>query len=568
MNDKTAVAPSNFIRHIIDEDIKNNKNQGKVKTRFPPEPNGYLHIGHAKSICLNFGLAKDYQGVCNLRFDDTNPEKEDMEYVDSIKEDVTWLGFKWFEDVKYSSDYFDKLYQYAIDLIKDGKAYVCSLSPEQAREYRGSLTEPGKDSPYRSRTIEENLELFEKMKQGKFDEGEHVLRAKIDMASGNMNMRDPIIYRIRKEAHHQTGNQWCIYPMYDYTHCISDALEGITHSVCTLEFEDHRPLYDWFLDQIDIDCHPQQIEFARLNLNYTVTSKRKLKQLVDENIVNGWDDPRMPTISGFRRRGYTPASIRDFSERTGVTKVDGIVDMSLLEFCIREDLEHHAARTMCVIRPLKVIIDNYEEDKIEKLSAPKHPKNTDMGNRSLIMEKEIYIDHQDFTEDPPPKYKRLTTGKEIRLRNSYVIKCESVVKDEQGNITELHCSYDPETLGKNPEGRKVQGVIHWVSANHSHVAVVKEYDRLFTVEKPDGQNQDFLSFYNPNSLVEHTSARIEPDLIKAQVGENFQFEREGYFVKDKDSSDELPVFNRTVTLRDNWEKKPDNKDAKPRRRRG
>lgn len=554
MNDKTNSTPTNFIRHLIDDDIKNNKNQGKVRTRFPPEPNGYLHIGHAKSICLNFGLARDYNGQCNLRFDDTNPEKESLEYVQVIKQDVHWLGFQWHGDINYSSDYFQQLYDYAVQLIRMDKAYVCSLNAQQSREYRGTLTEPGKDSPSRNRSIEENVSMFEKMRQGEYADGEYVLRAKIDMASGNINMRDPVIYRIRRHHHHQTGDAWCIYPLYDFTHCLSDAIEGITHSVCTLEFEDHRPLYDWFLDQLNTPCHPQQIEFARLNLNYTVTSKRKLKQLVDEGHVNGWDDPRMPTISGLRRRGYTPASIREFSERVGVTKVDGVVDMGTLEFCIRDDLEHHAPRAMSVLRPLKVVIENYPQDLIEELFAPRHPKNETMGKRSFKMTREIYIDQNDYTDSPPPKYKRLTVGKEVRLRNSYVIKCESVIKDELGNPIELRCSYDKETLGKKPEGRKVQGVIHWVSAEFSFDAQVREYDRLFTVEQPDSNKQegDFLEYLNTNSCIVHESARVEPSLAQSSPGDNFQFEREGYYVADKDSTAEKLIFNQTVTLRDGW----------------
>jgi len=553
MSEKTTTT-SNFIRHIIDDDIKNNKNQGNVVTRFPPEPNGYLHIGHAKSICLNFGLANDYNGQCNLRFDDTNPEKENLEYVQSIKKDVQWLGFKWHGDIHYSSDYFQQLYDYAVQLIQKDKAYVCSLNAEQSREYRGTLTEPGKDSPSRNRSIEENLSLFEKMKQGEYADGEYVLRAKIDMASGNINMRDPVIYRIRRQHHHQTGDEWCIYPMYDFTHCISDAIEGITHSVCTLEFEDHRPLYDWFLDQLATPCHPQQIEFARLNLNYTVTSKRKLKQLVDENHVEAWDDPRMPTISGLRRRGYTPASIREFSERVGVTKVDGVIDMGTLEFCIRDDLEHHAPRAMSVLRPLKVVIENYPEDLVEELSAPRHPKDETMGRRSFKMTKEIYIDLNDYTDNPPPKYKRLTVGKEVRLRNSYVIKCESVINDKAGNPIELRCTYDENTLGKKPEGRKVQGVIHWVSAEFSFDAQIREYDRLFTVEQPDSNKQegDFLEYLNPNSCIVHEGAKVEPSLGQASPGDNFQFEREGYYVADKYSTTEQLIFNQTVTLRDGW----------------
>ncbi len=561
MSDTETRASSNFIRHIIDEDISNNKNDGRVHTRFPPEPNGYLHIGHAKSICLNFGLAQDYQGVCNLRFDDTNPEKEDMEYIDAIKQDVAWLGFSWADEPKYASNYFGRLYDYAVELIKMGKAYVCSLSPEEAREYRGSLTQPGKDSPYRDQSVAENLDLFTRMKQGEFDEGAKVLRAKIDMASPNINMRDPILYRIRKVEHHQTGNEWCIYPMYDYTHCLSDAIEGITHSLCTLEFQDHRPLYDWVLDQLQTSCHPQQIEFARLNLNYTITSKRKLKQLVDEKHVLGWDDPRMPTISGLRRRGYTPFSIRDFSDRIGVTKVDGVVDMSTLEFCIREDLEHTAPRAMCVINPLKVTIDSWAEEQVEELSAPRHPKDESMGRRTLQMTRVIYIDRSDFAEVPPPKYKRLTIDKEVRLRNSYVIKCNEVIKDEQGEIIELRCSHDADTLGKKPEGRKVKGVIHWVSETHSVPAEVRIYDRLFSVENPDGaakehedEDSHFLDFLNPDSLKIMAEARAEKSLAQSKAGDSFQFEREGYFTADPDSSEDKLVFNRTVSLRDSWAK--------------
>ncbi len=553
--------PSNFIRHIIDGDRRANKNNGQVVTRFPPEPNGYLHIGHAKSICLNFGLAQDYDGVCNLRFDDTNPEKEDVEYVDSIKNDVTWLGFQWQGEPKYASNYFPQLHDYALELIKAGKAYVCSLSPEEAREYRGSLTAPGKDSPYREQSVAENLDLFARMKAGEFDEGAKVLRAKIDMASPNINLRDPILYRIRKVAHHQTGNDWCIYPMYDYTHCISDAIEGITHSLCTLEFEDHRPLYDWVLDQLPELAHPQQIEFARLNLNYTITSKRKLKQLVDEKHVLGWDDPRMPTVSGLRRRGYTPLSIRNFCDRIGVTKVDGVVDMATLEFCIREDLEHRAPRAMCVINPLKVTIDTWDTETIEDLSAPRHPKDESMGRRTLKMTRVIYIDHSDFAEVPPPKYKRLTIGKEVRLRNSYVIKCNEVIKDEQGEIIELRCSHDVDTLGKKPEGRKVKGVIHWVSAEHSVPAQVRLYDRLFSEENPDAAAKDhnnedshFLDFLNPDSLTIMDQARVEFSLAETQAGDAFQFEREGYFTADPDSTAEQLVFNRTVSLRDSWAK--------------
>ncbi len=552
---------SNFIRHIIDDDMKQNKNNGKLITRFPPEPNGYLHIGHAKSICLNFGLAEDYQGICNLRFDDTNPEKEELEYVDSIMDDVKWLGFNWADEPKYASDYFGKLYDYAIELINQGKAYVCALTPEQSREYRGSLTEAGKNSPHRDQSVAENLDLFERMKNAEFGEGERVLRAKIDMASPNINMRDPIIYRIRKIEHHQTGNEWCIYPMYDYTHCVSDAIEGITHSLCTLEFEDHRPLYDWVLDQLQTPSHPQQIEFARLNLNYTITSKRKLKQLVDENHVHGWDDPRLPTISGLRRRGYTAASIRDFCDRIGVTKVDGVVDMSTLEFCIREDLEHSAPRAMCVINPLKVVIESIDEALVEELSAPRHPKDESMGRRQLNMTRVIYIDQSDFEEVPPPKYRRLSIGKEVRLRNSYVIKCESVIKNEQGEVIELRCTHDADTLGKKPEGRKVKGVIHWVSEQYSVAAEVRLYDRLFSAENPedaakkhDNDDSHFLDFLNPDSLTIAAKARAEMSLSDVETGDAFQFEREGYFTVDKDSSSERLVFNRTVGLRDSWAK--------------
>ncbi len=561
MSDTETKPSSNFIRHIIDKDIRNNKNNGQVITRFPPEPNGYLHIGHAKSICLNFGLARDYQGGCNLRFDDTNPEKEDMEYIDSIKEDVSWLGFEWLDEPKYASNYFAQLYQYAVELIKQGKAYVCSLSPDEAREYRGSLTEAGKNSPHREQSVEQNLDLFERMKQGEFDESTKVLRAKIDMASPNINMRDPILYRIRKIEHHQTGNEWCIYPMYDYTHCISDAIEGITHSLCTLEFEDHRPLYDWVLDQLQTPSHPQQIEFARLNLNYTITSKRKLKQLVDEKHVLGWDDPRMPTISGLRRRGYTAASIRDFSERIGVTKVDGVVDMSTLEFCIREDLEHSAPRAMCVINPLKVTIESWADDCVEDLSAPVHPKDESMGRRTLKMTRVIFIDRSDFEELPPPKYKRLTIDKEVRLRNSYVIKCNAAIKNEQGEVIELRCTHDADTLGKKPEGRKVKGVVHWVSEQYSVPAEVRIYDRLFSEENPDSaakKHEDadshFLDFLNPDSLLVMAQARAEISLEGTQAGDSFQFEREGYFTADPDSRDDKLVFNRTVSLRDSWAK--------------
>ncbi|MCE2570237.1 glutamine--tRNA ligase [Motilimonas eburnea] len=547
--------PSNFIRQIIDEDIKNGKHGGRVHTRFPPEPNGYLHIGHAKSICLNFGIARDYDNaLCNLRFDDTNPEKEDIDYVEAIKRDVQWLGFKWHGDIHYASDYFEQLYQFAVELIENGKAYVCQLNAEQTREYRGTLVEPGKNSPYRDRPVEENLDLFKRMRAGEFKEGEMMLRAKIDMASPNMKMRDPVIYRIRFAHHHQTGDKWCIYPMYDFTHCISDALEGITHSLCTLEFEDHRPLYDWVLDNITIPCHPQQIEFSRLNLESTLTSKRKLNMLVTENIVSGWNDPRMPTIAGIRRRGYTPESIVDFCQRIGVTKQENTVEVAMLEACIREDLEVRAPRAMAVINPLKVVIENYPEDQVEMLTASNHPKDESMGSRELPFSREIYIDRDDFREEANKKYKRLVLGKEVRLRNAYVIKAEQVIKDEQGEIVELRCSYDTETLGKNPaDGRKVKGVIHWVSAAKNLPVEIRLYDRLFTVANP-GAAEDIHEVLNPESLVVKQGF-AEISLAKAEPLVAYQFEREGYFcLDDVDASPEKPVFNRTVTLRDTWGK--------------
>ena len=556
MSDTEIKKPAHFIRQIIKADLEAGKNDGRVVTRFPPEPNGYLHIGHAKSICLNFSVAEEFGGVCHLRFDDTNPEKENQEYIDAIKRDVTWLGFQWHGDVRYASDYFEQLYQYGVQLIEEGKAYVDSLTPDQIREHRGTLKEPGKDSPYRSRTIEENLDLFNRMRAGEFDEGTHCLRAKIDMASPNINMRDPVIYRIRKVHHHQTGDSWPIYPMYDYTHCISDAIEGITHSLCTLEFEDHRPLYDWVLDELRTPCHPQQIEFARLNLNYTVTSKRKLKLLVDEGHVSGWDDPRMPTVSGLRRRGYTPASIRNFCEMIGVTKSEGIVDVGMLEFAIRDDLDKNAPRAMCVINPVKVVIENYPEGDSLKLSLPAHPK-ADMGEREVFFSREIYIDRADFEEVPPPKYKRMTLENAVRLRGAYVIRCHEVIRDDSGEITELRCTYDENTLGKNPEGYKAKGVIHWVSAEHSHPAEVRLYDRLFDHENPDnaGEDSHFLDFINPDSLTVMADARVEPGLKQASPDQPYQFEREGYFVLDeKEGSADKLVFNRTVTLRDTWAK--------------
>jgi glutaminyl-tRNA synthetase len=557
MNEQKNTAPTNFIRQIIDQDQHSGKFGNKVHTRFPPEPNGYLHIGHAKSICLNFGIARDYDGLCNLRFDDTNPHKENVEFVRSIQNDVRWLGFDWGERLFYASDYFDQLYSFAIELIKDDKAYVCDLSAEETRQYRGTLTEPGKESPYRNRSVEENLSLLAAMKAGKFEDGSRVLRAKIDMASPNMNMRDPTLYRIRHGViHHQTGEEWCIYPMYDFTHPISDALEGVTHSLCTLEFEDHRPLYDWTLDNISIDCHPQQIEFSRLNLQYTVVSKRKLTQLVDEGVVDGWDDPRMPTIAGLRRRGYTPSSIREFSERIGVTKSENSIEMGVLESCIREDLEVTAPRRLAVLKPLKVVLENYPEGKTEELSAANHPKDESMGNRRLPFSREIYIDRDDFRESANKKYKRLVTDGEVRLRNAYIIKCESVIMDDEGEITELRCTYDKDTLGANPVGRKVRGVIHWVAASQAVKAEVRLYDRLFTEPSPDAiKESNFLDFINPDSLQVVEGAMVEPSLLNAANNERFQFEREGYFCIESSASEEgRLVFNRIVTLRDSWAK--------------
>lgn len=556
MSEKESTSPSNFIRHIIDKDLADGKNNKKVATRFPPEPNGYLHIGHAKSICLNFGIAVDYKGTCNLRFDDTNPSKEDIEFVDAIKDDVQWLGFDWTE-LHYASDYFQKLYDYAVELIKQDKAYVDDLSADEIREYRGTLKEPGKNSPHRNRSVEENLDLFAKMKNGEFEDGSHVLRAKIDMASPNINLRDPTIYRIRKGVHHhQTGDAWSVYPMYDYTHCISDAIEGITHSLCTLEFEDHRPLYDWFLDQLDVPCHPQQIEFSRLNLEYTVMSKRKLTELVSQKHVDGWDDPRMPSIVGLRRRGFTSASIRHFVERIGVTKSDNIIEMGVLEDCIRTDLNENAARRMAVLRPLKVTLTNYPEGQVEELNAANHPQKEEMGKRKISFSRELYIDRNDFEEVPPKKFKRLIPDGEVRLRGAYVIRCDEIIKDAGGEVIELKCSYDPDTLGKNPEGRKVKGVVHWVSVPHAIEAKVRLYDRLFTEPNPDSSKdgQDYHEFLNPESLIELETCYLEKNLADAEPGVAVQFEREGYFCLDKYSADSGPVFNRTVTLRDTWAK--------------
>ena len=551
-------ARTNFIRRIIDQDIEMGKNGGKVVTRFPPEPNGYLHIGHAKSICLNFEIAEDYHGHCNLRFDDTNPHKENLEFVEAIQKDVQWLGFEWGEEPLYSSDYFDQLHDFAVELIKKGVAYVCEQNAEEMRKSRGSLTAAGSDSPFRGRSIDENLTLFKRMKDGEFKDGSMVLRAKIDMASPNMNMRDPTLYRIRHGViHHQTGTAWCLYPMYDFTHPISDALEGITHSLCTLEFEDHRPLYDWVLDHISISAHPQQIEFSRLNLQYTIVSKRKLAQLVNEGHVSGWDDPRMPTISGLRRRGFTPAAIRDFCDRIGISKAANSIDMGLLEDSIRADLNVNAHRRMAVLNPLKVVISNYPEGQTEELAAPNHPQNEEMGRRVIPFGREIYIDRDDFKEiKPNKKFKRLVTDGEVRLRNSYIIRADEVIKDDAGEIIELRCSLDPETLGKNPaDGRKVKGVIHWVAASHAIEAEVRLYDRLFNASNPDkvDEGQSFLDQINAESLIVIKKCYLEPSLAEAEVGRAFQFEREGYFCLDA-APEGKPVWNRTVTLRDSWPK--------------
>jgi glutaminyl-tRNA synthetase len=556
MNIAESSKATNFIRQIIDKDLESGKHTS-IATRFPPEPNGYLHIGHAKSIVLNFGIAADYNGTCNLRFDDTNPHKENIEFVNAIEEDVKWLGFDWDDRLYYASDYFQQLYDFAVELIKAGKAYVCDLNAEEVRKYRGTLTEPGKNSPYRDRSVEENLDLFERIKAGEFEDGTKTLRARIDMASPNINMRDPALYRIRHGViHHQTGEAWCIYPMYDFTHPISDALEGITHSLCTLEFEDHRPLYDWVLDNIPIGCHPQQIEFSRLNLQYTVVSKRKLTELVTDKHVSGWDDPRMPTIAGLRRRGFTPASIREFCHRIGVTKADNSVEMGMLESCIREDLDANAARRMAVIDPLKVTITNFDEGKVEVLNAASHPKDESFGERQIHLTREIYIDKADFREEANRKYKRLVTNGEVRLRNAYVIRADEVIKDENGEIIELKCSYDPDTLGANPEGRKVRGVIHWVSATEGVPAEIRLYDRLFNHPAPDSDKSvaDWKDHINPDSLVIKADCMVEKALADSVAGETFQFEREGYFCRDKDEQDGKVVFNRVVTLRDSWAK--------------
>ena len=558
MSETADTKPSNFIRYIIDADMASNKHDGRVQTRFPPEPNGYLHIGHAKSICLNFGLALDYNGVCTLRFDDTNPQKEEAEFVEAIKEDVLWLGFGFDDHLYYASGYFEQLYQYAVQLIEQGDAYVCDLSAEETREYRGTLTEPGKDSPYRNRSVEENLDLFKRMQTGEFEDGSRVLRAKIDMASPNINLRDPAIYRIRRDVvHHQTGDAWSIYPMYDYAHCVSDAIEGVTHSVCTLEFEDHRPLYDWFLDTLKTQHHPQQIEFSRLNLQYAITSKRKLTRLVEDALVDGWSDPRMPTISGMRRRGYPAAAIREFCTRIGVTKADNSVEMDILESCIRENLNENAPRAMAVLNPLKVIITNYPEGQTEQLTAPNHPQDETMGTREVPFTQTLYIDKADFKEEANNKFKRLVKDKEVRLRNAYVIRCDEVLKDDADEVIELRCSYDPTTLGANPEGRKVKGVIHWVSAEYGLPAEVRLFDRLFNHPHPDTDKEieDFTAHLNPDSLVTLTRSIVEPSLAEAEGSQVYQFEREGYFCVDSAlSSSEKLVFNRTITLRDTWAK--------------
>ncbi|KKM09392.1 glutamate--tRNA ligase [Clostridiales bacterium PH28_bin88] len=561
-NGKTTAipeAPANFIQDIITKDMETNKHGGRVHTRFPPEPNGYLHIGHAKSICLNFGIAAANGGLCNLRFDDTNPSKEDIEYVESIERDVRWLGFDWDDRMFYASDYFEKLYQYAVQLIKAGKAYVCDLSAQEIKDYRGTLTEPGKDSPYRNRSIEENLDLFARMRAGEFPDGSRVLRAKIDMASPNLNMRDPVLYRILRATHHRTGDEWCIYPMYDYAHPLSDALESITHSICTLEFADHRPLYDWVIENVDYseeaEACPQQIEFARLNLTHTVMSKRKLRQLVEQGYVSGWDDPRMPTISGLRRRGYTPEAIRDFCDRIGVAKRNSVVDIALLEHCIREDLNLRAQRVMAVLRPLRVVIENYPEDQVEWLDAENNPENPGMGSRKIPFSRVVYIEQDDFMEDPPKKFYRLAPGREIRLKNAYIIKCERVVKDEEtGEVVELRCTYDPETRsGGAASDRKVKVTTHWVSADHALRAEVRLYDHLFASENPD-EHEDFKTDLNPNSLERLTSCMVEPSLAAAEPGSRYQFLRQGYFSVDPDSSEGAPVFNRIVSLRDTWAK--------------
>ena len=551
-----ATPTTDFIRQAVQEDLRTNRFDGRVHTRFPPEPNGYLHIGHAKAICIDFGIAEDFGGVCNLRFDDTNPTRESIEYVESQKEDIRWLGFDWEDREFYASDYFEQLYEYAVKLIKKGKAYVCDLSPDEIREYRGTLTEPGVNSPDRNRSVEENLDLFERMRAGEFSDGERTLRAKIDMASPNLNMRDPVMYRIRRATHYRQGDKWCIYPMYDFTHGQSDSIEGITHSLCSLEYEDHRPLYDWYLDELEI-YHPQQIEFARLNISNTILSKRWLVQLVESGYVSGWDDPRMPTLSGFRRKGYTAEAIRDFCNRIGVAKSDNLVDIALLEYCLRQDLNIRAPRVMAVLRPLKVIIDNYPEGEVEELDAENNPEDESMGHRKIPFSREIYIEREDFMEDPPRKYFRLAPGREVRLKHAYYITCVDVVKDEgTGEVTELHCTYDPETRGGwSDDGRRVRGTLHWVSAPHALEAEVRLFDHLFTEPNPNVlTDDDFKVNLNPNSLEVLESCRVESNLADAAQGTQYQFLRTGYFCVDPDSSDEKLVFNRAVTLRDTWAK--------------
>ena len=556
MSTTEPAAAGNFIRKIVEEDLAGNKWGGRVVTRFPPEPNGYLHIGHAKSICLNFGLAREYNGVCHLRMDDTNPSAEDVEYVESIQRDIRWLGFDWGRHMFYASDYYGQLYQHAEELIGKGKAYVCELSTEEFKEYRGEMNAAGRESPGRSRSVEENLDLFRRMRAGEFEEGRYVLRARIDMTSPNVHMRDPVMYRIKKAEHHRTGGQWCLYPMYDYAHCVSDSIERITHSICTLEFEVHRPLYDWFLDQLGI-YHPQQIEFARLNLSFTVMSKRKLQELVERGIVAGWDDPRLPTLAGLRRRGYTPEAIREFAERVGVTKYESLTDVALLEHCIRDDLNKRAPRALVVLRPLKVVIDNYPEGQDEEFDAVNNPEDPSAGTRKVPFSKVVYVERDDFREDPPKQFFRLAPGREVRLRYAYYVKCTDVVKDKAtGDVTELHCAYDPQSRGGGtPDGRRVKGTIHWVSARHAIRAEARLYDRLFTVENPadSGEGKDFKDYLNPKSL-EVVECLAEPSLRGAAPGSRFQFERLGYFCADADSTPDRPVFNRTVTLRDSWAK--------------
>ncbi len=555
---ESVSSSSDFIRLEVEEDLNTGRYGGRVHTRFPPEPNGYLHIGHAKAICITFGVAEDYGGLYNLRFDDTNPTKEDVEYVDSIQEDIRWLGFDWEDRLFYASDYFEQLYEYAVQLIKKGKAYVCDLSADETRTYRGTLTEPGKDSPYRNRSVEENLDLFERMRAGEFEDGARVLRAKIDMASPNLNMRDPVLYRILHAIHHRTGDEWCIYPMYDYAHPLSDAIEGITHSLCSLEFQDHRPLYDWPLEHLEFEQPPRQIEFARLHLNYTIMSKRRLLKLVEMAAVSGWNDPRMPTLSGMRRRGYPPEAIRAFCDRIGVAKADSIIDVAFLEHVVREDLNQRCPRVMGVLQPLKVIIDNYPEDQVEEMEAINHPLDPSRGTRKVPFSRVLYIERDDFREDPPKKFYRLAPGREVRLRYAYFITCVDVVKDEQGQVVELHCTYDPATRGGDaPDGRKVRGTLHWVSAAHALEAEVRLYDRLFLKENPnkvDQEGQDFTANLNPDSLEVLTACKVEPSLAGAVPGSRYQFERQGYFCVDPDSSAGKLVLNRTVGLRDTWAK--------------